>query len=281
MEYSRSPLVTQLFDAWLLCVEATCCVRLSRKYDRTEPVGRLLLQRFAERLKHQKWGTVSVEFGVVVFGVFAGLQAQEWYEFRSEREAEKEYVARLNTDFTAIQVEVEQCLSVYRGGIEAISAIANTLDSDTADGQPAPEYASDFGNVLLKATAGVPPPGRSVTFVEMLSTGDLSLLKDKELRRALTAYDQLAEVNRETWRSLREIQDRYVAPLYENIKLSVDPDAQQVSTVTEYSLSGIADDPRAVGMVNVLAGSKSNNYELCRMQAKRVAAVQQALARDT
>lgn len=220
---------------------------------------------------------MAIEFAVVVFGVFAGLQAQAWYEYRAERQAEREYVDRLTADFSTIRNELELCLSVYRRSIAAIGEIADAVDLyRAADVSPAAS-GGDIGNALIRATAGVAPPGRSATFVEMLSTGDLGLLRDNDLRQTLTAYDQQAEVNRETWRSLREIQDRYIAPLYENITLAVDPDAQPVTNVTAYDLDGLANDPRMQGMLNVLAGSKANNYELCTLQVKRVASVEAAL----
>jgi hypothetical protein len=244
-------------------------------------VGRVLLKRIAENLRSQNWGTVWVEFIVVVFGVFIGLQAQDWYEYRSERQAEREYIDRLDADFSVIHGEIEQCLSIYRQSIEAISEITQALEPRLASERSAWDSSGEMRGILLKATAGIPPPGRSATFVEMLSTGDLGLLRDNRLRRTLTAYDQRAQVNRETWRSLREIQDQYVAPLYENIRLAIDPDAQQIATVVAYNLSGLAADPRSRAMMNVLAGSKSNAYELCKIQGKRVADVQESLAEGT
>lgn len=234
-------------------------------------------KRTSDHSKRQNWGGIAVEFVVVVFGVFIGLQAQAWYEYRSERQAEREYIDRLHADFSAIRDEVEQCLSIYRGSIEATNTIAQALERHHVSGQVASVSSGDLGEALLRATAGVAPPGRSATFVEMLSTGDLGLVRDNRLRRALTAYDQRAEVNRENWRSLREIQDQYIAPLYENITLTVNPDAQQLSRVTTYDFAGMADDPRSRGMLNVLAGAKANNYELCQVQARRVADVQEVL----
>ena len=137
-----------------------------------------------------------------------------------------------------------------------------------------------FKGALVQMTAGTIPAGRSATFLEMLSTGDLSILRDATLRDALIAYDERAQVSREIWRSIREESIAYMQPLYDHIKLNVALDAKRISSIRDYDLKAMSRDPGFRSMLNVLAGGKGNNYELCQVQLNLVDNVQQSLARQ-
>jgi len=59
----------------------------------------MILQRLATSIRKQDWFTVLVETLIVVFGVFIGLQVNNWNEARQERVQEREYLVRLHEDF--------------------------------------------------------------------------------------------------------------------------------------------------------------------------------------
>ena len=55
----------------------------------------MLLRRIIGYVKTQNWTAVILDFVIVVFGVFLGLQVQDWSTERDRRNHENEYLRRL------------------------------------------------------------------------------------------------------------------------------------------------------------------------------------------
>lgn len=238
-----------------------------------------MLRSLSTHFKNQNWMAVAIEFLIIVVGVFLGLQAQEWNQQRTDRIEEQAYMERLAEGFVAIDRDLRQCLSVYADSLDAINVVSQAFEDSGEYHTIVIANRDDFANALIRMTADTVPAGRSATYLEMLSTGDLSILRDTELRDALVAYDERAQTNRESWRSLREESIAYMQPLYAHVTLNVELDAQRVSSIPSFDENSIARDPGFHSMLNVLTAHKGNNYELCQYQLELVDKVQRSLLR--
>jgi len=58
----------------------------------------LLLRRIAQHVKEQNWFAVGLDFLIVVFGVYFGLQVSSWNEVRQDRIEEADFLAQLHND---------------------------------------------------------------------------------------------------------------------------------------------------------------------------------------
>ncbi len=237
----------------------------------------MLLRRVVEHVKTQNWFAVAIDFLIVVIGVFMGLQVQEWNQQRTDRGNELAYLERLSADFATIDRDLQHCLSVYSDSIAAINLISQVVEDQAASGPNSNADRDTISTALIRMTAGAIPAGRSATFIEMLSIGDLSILRDATLRDALVAYDERAQISREVWRSTREEAIAYGRPLYDNIKLSVDLEKRRISSIHDYDLIAMSSDPDFQSMLNVLVATKGNNYELCQAQRNLANGVQLSL----
>lgn len=65
-----------------------------------------MLRRLTSALHRQDWTTITVEFVLLVCGVFFGIQAANWNEQRRERALEAEYIERLQRDFRVIDARL-------------------------------------------------------------------------------------------------------------------------------------------------------------------------------
>ncbi len=234
----------------------------------------MLLRRINEHVKAQNWVAVGIDFFIVVFGVYMGLQVQEWNQQRSDINKERAYLERLSSDFAAIDQQLLRCLTVYKDSIEAINFVSDIVGAHTKSDQTIVPNSDSFTAALIRLTAGTIPAGRSATFVEMISSGDLSILHNSALRNALIAYDERAQINREIWRSIRDEVGEYQRPLYENVDLQIDLEKKSYAAISNYNFEMMASDRNFHTMLNVLAGSKGNNYELCQHQLTLTATVQ-------
>lgn len=237
----------------------------------------MLLRRVADHVKNQNWLAVAIDFLIVVIGVFMGLQVQEWNQQRTDRNKEHEYIERLSADFANVDRDLRRCLAVYRDSVEAIKLVSQVVEDQAASGSAPIADDDAFAAALIRMSGGAIPAGRSATFLEMLSSGNLSILRDAKLRDALVAYDERAQINRDVWRSLREEAVANVKPLYDNVRLDIDLDENRISAIRDYDLVAMSRDPGFRSMLNVLVGNKGNNYEICLVQLDRVGNVQKLL----
>lgn len=237
------------------------------------------LRRINENLGSQNWLAIFLEFLIVVVGVFLGLQAQAWNQQRLDRQAERSYLDRLEADFTAIDTSLAQCMRTFAGSLDAIETLGRAgqqLASGRTADMPSREALAD---ALIRATASSASPGRAATFVEMLSAGELGLLRDNALRNALIAHDQQAQVGRESWRTLRDLEGDHLDTLYRYVDLRIDLDGAQYADIPDFDFEGMTSDPDFPLMLNILAGAKANSYDLCKQQRRLAANTLEAIAR--
>lgn len=239
-----------------------------------------MLRFLSEHARKQNWFAVVLEFLIVVGGVFMGLQAQEWNQRRTDRIKADAYLSRLSADFAVIVRDLRGCLSVYRDSVNATKLISRVVAGDVESESPRLRDPGRLSDALVRMTAGTTPAGRSATFIEMLSAGDLSILSDATLRDVLVAYDERAQNSREIWRSLRDELIAYQQPLYDNVELHVDLDQKRISSIRSFDLEAMAADPGFHRLLNVMAGNKGNTFELCQDQLRLAEKVQQSVTRN-
>ena len=117
----------------------------------------MLLRQLSDNLRTQNWTAVWLDLVIVILGIFLGLQVSQWYEGRQELTQEVLVLQRLQTEFEEILAVSKSAIQFHQDEIVAL------------------EF--DLG------------PGRSGTYIEILSSGQFRLLRDQELRSALSKYD--------------------------------------------------------------------------------------------
>ncbi len=144
----------------------------------------MMLQRMARLARSPAWGHALLELVVVALGIFMAVQVDRWREGRDEIRQEGEYVARLADD-------VQQDM----GNLKASIALAELRRSfvvllmDVAeDPSKALEAPVDFILAVFQAGYTNTPDLTSNTFDELRSTGTLGLLRDPDLKKALSDY---------------------------------------------------------------------------------------------
>lgn len=128
---------------------------------------------------------VATEFAVVVLGVAAALGAENWRESISEKETANGYLSRLHSELIGGRSTIESQLR----WVEMARAAMDTLLS-------ADDLADSEIPMLVSASAAYGFVPSSVmldqTYVEMLSTGALSLVSDADVRQGIAAYFRTA-----------------------------------------------------------------------------------------
>lgn len=143
----------------------------------------MLLRRITDHVKTQNWTAVVLDFLIVVLGVFIGIQVANWNEARATFSKSEMFTKRLMDDlreeawiyqyFIAYHEDVLKSAERAQGGLAG--------DSDQTN--------EDLLINAYRASQYTWWNRRRSAFDELIATGDLSLIKDDNLRStALAVY---------------------------------------------------------------------------------------------
>lgn len=137
-----------------------------------------------QRLKNHDWLTVAIEILIVVAGVFIALQVSNWNEERKDARRGEAYLLRLRDELRADAAMIDRMIE-FRRAVDAQGqrAMAHADRGDAAG-------ASSWQTLLAYYQASQIWPYRkpAVTFEELRSGGDLTLIRDAPLRARIAGH---------------------------------------------------------------------------------------------
>ena len=160
----------------------------------------MILRRLSQHLREQNWTAISIEFVLLVAGVFLGIQVANWNEDRQQAERQTQYLERLQVDFVGIRDRIREHFVVYEETLDGSEYLLTLVRAEpgSVDGSEidTARIASGFAGLMSNR---IPPP-LPATYVEMRSEGQLSYIANPELRDQLAEYDRLLGVLQEVSR---------------------------------------------------------------------------------
>ena len=213
----------------------------------------MILRRVIAHFRKQEWTAIAIDFLIVVIGVFVGIQVANWNDVRADRATERVILERLEAEFRYQKTE----LQYLAGRLSSFKAAAKGVTVALKEGAP-PENQAQFLEWLTDTPKLGRPPARSATYVQLLSSGDLDLLSNGNLRDLLVRYDQNIERNSfmydQTLALLLETGDFYAATNSNFFESDNTPDNR--SEITEYDFEALKSSE---GNVEWLYYMHSNN----------------------
>lgn len=166
----------------------------------------MILRRFTTAVRKQDWFAVTLETLMVVLGVFLGLQVNNWNEARGDRAAERVYLQRLHEDVVEAEAKSarlrDRRFSQRDGIVEGMAVLFGERDRRDLSEEECTFIAYSHDYVL---TAPEIP-----SLNELLSSGRLDLISDRQLVSDLANFRQALEVL-SYWRSWGT-RDQHVLP---------------------------------------------------------------------
>ncbi len=146
----------------------------------------MLLRRITEHVKAQNWTAVSLDFVIVVVGVFIGIQVANWNDVRQDRVDEPLFLERLHEDIMTAQTLSERLRFRRLEKQQWLTNAARTLfDGDDPIGFGENECLGIAASHIYNINAANLP-----AFTELVSTGRLAIIRDENLRAALVTFQQ-------------------------------------------------------------------------------------------
>jgi hypothetical protein len=254
----------------------------------------MILRRLSEHVKAQNWFAVALDFIIVVVGILIAFQITAWNEQRADRAKEALYLSELIEDLNADLAEIDsikRTAEIRMGALERILALAGaeprrtlTFDAVTFTFDPAPPFQSDDpyeANIQLTNTPDL--DGSRETFQALISTGDLGLIRNRDLaRQTQTYYAAMTEANNlegAGWETLINRHTEFVEPILFSLieygpQIGVTRGTDAINVIRfDYQRMRNEADFRAA--LSALARTQSNQRVL---QANQLALARQVLA---
>jgi hypothetical protein len=221
--------------------------------------GRLMLLRsVSENLKSQNWIAVWLDLVIVVVGIFLGLQASQWYEYRQEVGLGESILERLQLEFEALTTEAHGAFQFHQEEAVALEVVRRAVTGRELKA----DQEAQFLTGLREAMDYDLGPDRSATFVEVLSSGQFRLIQNPELRAALNAYDDNLQKGGAFFTVQHQNQRKHDAVWSRHFTLgpSVTMDVEFSPTgrivprreITSYDLEAMADDAEFINAIDRL-----------------------------
>lgn len=167
----------------------------------------MIPRRVFEHAKAQNWFAVTLDFFIVVIGVFIGIEVANWNQTRQDRQEERRYYGQLLVDLRADL----DTLALAKKRADVFDNAAQ-LVIDRLGGK-APSQASPGRMATAIHLAGfiyIPHASRG-TYDELISTGNLGLMRNSQLKSEIAHYYGDFESNRQWDSLLRDQQSDYWA----------------------------------------------------------------------
>lgn len=160
----------------------------------------MILHRLAVRLKQQDWAAVTIEFLLVVAGVFVGIQVANWNEERKDRALDAAYVARIAEDVRSDVAELNEVIRVSAVRMALLNELLPRASGrelpggfDSARGritiEKVPAYARAGPNTpAFTLFILTPLSGNRSAYNTMINAGAIAGMRDVGSLRRIQAY---------------------------------------------------------------------------------------------
>lgn len=165
----------------------------------------MILRHVAHALRRQDWFAVVIEFVLLVLGVLLALYLNNLSQQNAEQKLLQNYLEQLvqdlSLDSTSNKRIAEKTHDLDEHANYFLAAIQGTNHEPLSE--------SRLTQVTLLAGYANLPVTFRATFEELVSTGNLRLFKDNELKRAITDYYNKSEQGRQWDGLIRSVQIDY------------------------------------------------------------------------
>ena len=234
----------------------------------------MILRRLSQSLKQQNWTAIWIEFVLLVAGVFLGIQVANWNEERHESAKQAVYLERLHTDVIGIRERMLEHFQIYSAQVEGADYLLTLVRASDAEFK---NMVVDKDRVARSISAVLPvriPPSVPATYSEMMSEGQLSSIKNLELRDALAAYDRLSGVASQASRNVTDFKYAQDPVLIRHVVINTVVDESKLSRINDevisFDIVAMRQDPEFATTITLLRRNGLNSWQQRKLQMQLV-----------
>jgi len=190
----------------------------------------------ASRRQGFDWPHALVELATVVVGILIALAINNWAQARHDAIVEGRYLDRLLSDSAENATMLQERINLHTQRAATLAHMTNWLTSGTQ-----PPTDDEVSSVLCRWFMQPALRLRRETYAELVSTGNLSLLRDVSLRGLLQQAEARHEESLRLDRFLDTLQ-RITEPLNRYRQWQIDPNSR-FEVGCYFDLQGMRSDP--------------------------------------
>lgn len=145
------------------------------------------MKKFYERIKSINYRYFISELLIVVAGILIALSLNSWREDNADKNREQFYLQSLKTDFVQSLASLNDILNQNLKSDSSVKKLLTVIGNNSVSLSPDTSKKLFKGN-LFGFNRFVPASG---TYKEIISSGSLQILKNDELRIALSSWDDM------------------------------------------------------------------------------------------
>jgi len=146
------------------------------------------LRSLTKHIKDQNWFAVALDFVIVVFGVFIGLQVQQWAVERNRAASEVVYLERLHDEVLHAEEIRSPLVDERKNNLRLLGSahlvLSNRIERQSLSGDECEAITEAW--IYSNVTADLP------TTAELLSAGNLDSINSADIRSVIISLDQKA-----------------------------------------------------------------------------------------
>lgn len=167
----------------------------------------MILRRVAEHAKTQNWFAVTLDFFIVVIGVFIAIEVANWNQARQDRQEERRYYGQLLVD---LRRDLETFSRAEKRADQFDEAAQLVIDR--LSGKAPPQVSPGRMAISIHRAGWIYIPYASRgTHDELVSTGNLRLLRNSQLKSEIATYYETFDRSHQWDGLLRDQQSNYWA----------------------------------------------------------------------
>lgn len=230
----------------------------------------MILRRLSQSLNEQDWTAIWIEFILLVLGVFLGIQVANWNDERHESARQAIYLDRLHTDVIGIKERMLEHFQVYSAQVDGADYLLSLVRASDAEFK----YMTVDKDRVARSIAAVLslriPPSVPSTYSEMMSEGQLSSIKNLELRDTLAAYDRLSGVASQVSRNVTDFKYAQDPILLRHIVINTVVDESKLSRIYDevisFDIVAMRQDPEFATSITLLRRNGLNSWQQRKLQ---------------
>ena len=143
----------------------------------------MIINRIAQGLRNQDWFTAVLELFILVIGIYIGLQVDDWVSEQQNRKSERLYLELLARDVVELQEQVAAQHAFEKDKVDAAARAYRLLISENPS-----VHQVELGGLLTSLSGRRTVSLVSSTYEQMVSSGQLQLIRDRELRDKIVRH---------------------------------------------------------------------------------------------
>ena len=143
----------------------------------------MILRRITQHVKDQNWFAVGLDFCIVVVGILIAFQITNWSEARSDRVREQKIIERLHSDYEALGQETREKIELMEPLIDSIEEVKQLIVDGPKD-TDLPRLQNFYETAFNLPRFS----GQSDSYEQLVSSGDMNLLRNDQLRAELVKH---------------------------------------------------------------------------------------------